>query len=199
MIQYLKGDLTYKSPVMAIIETMGIGWEIKIPISTYEQLPDLGKATILLTYLHISQDDMRIFGFASQAERDVFQMLTRISGIGPKIALSILSTLSISAFVRAINMGEEGLLTRVPGIGKKSAQRLIVELRDAVHKLAEHISPAQSQAADINTEVEDALISLGFNSTQIRKELSLMGSEVQSYTPEALIKEIIKRIYQRSR
>jgi Holliday junction DNA helicase RuvA len=199
MIQYLKGDLTYKSPVMAIIETMGIGWEIKIPISTFEQLPDLGKITTLLTYLHISQDDVRIFGFASQAERDVFQMLTRISGIGPKIALSILSTLSISAFVRAINMGEEGLLTRVPGIGKKSAQRLIVELRDAVHKLAEHISPEQSQTADINTEVEDALISLGFNSAQIRKEINLMGSEVQGYTPEALIKEIIKRIYQRSR
>jgi len=199
MIHYLKGELTYKSPVVAIIETMGIGWELKIPISTYEQLPELGRVCTLLTHLHLSQDDARIFGFASAAERDMFQMLTRISGIGPKIALSILSTLSISAFVRAVNSGEEGLLTRVPGIGKKSAQRLIVELRDAVHKLADHLSPSDAGEVDNSSEVEEALISLGFNSAQIRKELSLMGGETANYNTEALIKEIIKRIYQRSR
>ncbi len=199
MIHYIKGELAFKSPVVAIIETMGIGWELRIPISTYEQLPELGKICTLLTYLHISQEDVRIFGFASEAEREVFQMLTRISGIGPKVALSILSTLSISAFIRAVNSGEEGLLTRVPGIGKKSAQRLIVELRDAVHKLADHISATDVTEADNNSEVEEALISLGFNSAQIRKELSLMGSETANYNTEALIKEIIKRIYQRSR
>ncbi len=199
MIQYIKGSLTHKSPVMAVVETMGIGWELKIPISTFEVLPELGKECSLLTYLHISQDDIRIFGFATQAERELFQMLTKISGIGPKIALSILSTLSIPAFMRAVNSGEEGLLTRVPGIGKKSAQRLIVELRDAVHKLAEHIEHTDLGTIDNCSEVETALISLGFNIVQIRKELGMMGTETQNYSTEALIKETIKRIYQRSK
>ncbi|MDD2227821.1 MAG: Holliday junction branch migration protein RuvA [Candidatus Cloacimonetes bacterium] len=199
MIQYLKGTLTHKSPVLAVIETMGIGWEIKIPISTFELLPAIGVECTLLTYLSLSQDDIRIFGFASSAERELFQMLTRVSGIGPKIALSILSTLSIPAFMRAVNSGEEGLLTRVPGIGKKSAQRLIVELRDAVHKLAEHIDQKDIGAIDNCSEVESALISLGFNIVQIHKELSLLGTETQGFSTEALIKEIIKRIYQRNR
>jgi Holliday junction DNA helicase RuvA len=184
---------------MAVIETMGIGWELKIPISTFEVLPELGKECTLLTYLHISQDDIRIFAFATLAERELFQMLTKISGIGPKIALSILSTLSIPAFMRAVNSGEEGLLTRVPGIGKKSAQRLIVELRDAVHKLAEHIEHTDLGTIDNCSEVETALISLGFNIVQIRKELSMMGEETKNYSTEALIKETIKRIYQRSK
>jgi Holliday junction DNA helicase RuvA len=199
MIQYIKGTLSYKSPVMAIIETVGIGWELRIPISTYENLPDKGSSCTLLGYLHISQDDVKLYGFATEAERELFLMLTRISGIGPKIALSVLSTLSISAFVRAVNSGEEGLLIRVPGIGKKSAQRLIVELRDAVHKLMDHVDQSEISQSDSSFEVESALISLGFNVQQIRKELSLMTEETKSLGTEYLIKETIKRIYQRSR
>lgn len=199
MIQYIKGTLNYKSPVMAIIETMGIGWELRIPVSTYELLPDRGAPCTLLSFLQLSQDDARLYGFATEAERELFQMLTKVSGIGPKIAISILSTLSIAAFARAINSGEEGLLTRVPGIGKKSAQRLIVELRDAVHKLLDHVDQKDMALGDSSSEVESALISLGFNLQQIRKELSLMDEETKQQSTEILIKETIKRIYQRSR
>ncbi len=199
MIQYISGTLTFKNPVMAIIETMGIGWEIKIPISTYEVLPSIGKNCKLLTFLHISQDDMRIFGFSTEAERELFMMLNKVSGIGPKIALSILSTLSIPTFIKAINSSEEGLLTRVPGIGKKSAQRLIVELKDDVHTLMSHIDQKDLQIGDTNSEVESALLSLGFNLQQIRKELALLDESMRQLTTEALIKEIIKRIYQRNK
>ncbi len=197
MIQYVKGTLTYKSPVMAILETMGLGWELKIPISTFEVLPALGSECTLLSYLNISQDDIRIYGFATNAERELFQMITKISGIGPKIAISILSTLSIPAFVKAINIGEEGLLTKVPGVGKKSAQRLIVEMKDAVHKLMDYID--HKDVSDNSLEVENALLSLGFNLTQIRKELSLMDEATRKLNSEDLIKETIKRIYQRNR
>jgi Holliday junction DNA helicase RuvA len=197
MIQYVKGTLTYKSPVMAILETMGLGWELKIPISTFEALPALGSECTLLSYLNISQDDIRIYGFATNAERELFQMITKISGIGPKIAISILSTLSIPAFVKAINIGEEGLLTKVPGVGKKSAQRLIVEMKDAVHKLMDYID--HKDVSDNSLEVENALLSLGFNLTQIRKELSLMDEATRKLNSEDLIKETIKRIYQRNR
>lgn len=199
MIQYVKGTLSYKSPVMAIIETMGIGWELKIPVSTFEALPEVGQECTLLGYLHISQDDVRIYGFATTAERELFLHLTRISGIGPKIALSVLSTLSIPAFVRAVNSGEEGLLTRVPGIGKKSAQRLIMELKDKVPQLMEHIGHDLSEIGDSVNEVESALVSLGFNLQQIHRELSLMGAQAKEFSTEELIKETIKRLYQRSK
>jgi len=199
MIQYISGTLTFKTPVMAIIETIGIGWELKIPISTYEQLPTIGKPCKLLTYLHISNEDVRIFGFATEAERELFVMLNRVSGIGPKIAISILSTLSIPTFIKAVNSGEEVLLTRVPGIGKKSAQRLIVELKDDVHKLLSHIDQKELHIGDIGSEIESALLSLGFNLHQIRKELALMDDSMRKLNTEELIKEIIKRIYQRNK
>ncbi len=199
MIEYISGILKQKSPVKAIIEAMGIGWELRIPISTYETLPVLGQPCTLLAYLHISQDDIRIYGFGSSAERELFQMLTRISGIGPKIALSILSTLSIPAFVRAVNSGEEGMLTKVPGIGKKSAQRLIVELKDGIHKLMDHVDQKDLVLGDSSFEVENAMISLGFNAQQIRRELSLMDEATKNLNTEELIKETIKRIYQRSK
>ena len=199
MIQYISGTLTFKTPVMAIIETIGIGWELKIPISTYEQLPTIGKPCKLLTYLHISNEDVRIFGFATEAERELFVMLNRVSGIGPKIAISILSTLSIPTFIKAVNSGEEVLLTRVPGIGKKSAQRLIVELKDDVHKLLSHIDQKELHIGDIGSEIESALLSLGFNLQQIRKELALMDDSKRKLNTEELIKEIIKRIYQRNK
>ena len=158
MIQYIKGILSFKSPVMAIIETMGIGWELKIPISSYELLPSVGSECTLLSCLSINQDDVRIYGFVTVAERELFLMLTKVSGIGPKIALSILSTLSIPTFMRAVESGEEALLTRVPGIGKKSAQRLIVELKDGVRKLTAFIDHGKLTASDSSGEVESALL-----------------------------------------
>jgi Holliday junction DNA helicase RuvA len=200
MIHYIKGILQHKSPVMAIIEASGIGWELRIPISTYEKLPSVGKECALYGFLSISQDDVRIYGFASLAERELFTQLTRVSGIGPKIAISILSTLSISAFVKSIRSGEEGLLTKVPGIGKKSAQRLIVEFKDKIHTLLDYIDDKEQSALEGPLqEVENALIALGFNSQAIQRELQLLSTEEQKLASEQLIKEIIKRLYQRAK
>ena len=200
MIHYIKGILTLKSPVCAVIETMGIGWELKIPVSTYENLPPVGKECSLYCYLSISQDDVKVFGFYSVAEKELFLQLTKISGIGPKIAVSILSTLSISAFVRAIRTGEDSLLTKVPGVGKKSAQRLIIELKDSVHKVLDYVD--SSAVADVDNSldaVEDALVSLGFNLSLIQRELKLLTDEERNMPTEQLIKETIKRLYQRSK
>lgn len=199
MIDYIKGLLTHKSPVVATLETMGLGWELRIPISTFENLPKPGTECMLFTTLHISQDDIRIYGFATQAERELFNTLTKISGIGPKIAISILSTLSISAFVKSIRSGEEGLLTRVPGIGKKSAQRLIVELRDSIHKLMDYMDIAVDSTEGVTSEVENALIALGFNNAMIQKELKLLTDDELTLPAEQLIKETIKRLYQRNK
>ncbi len=201
MINYLKGILVHKNPVEAIIETAsGLAFEVRIPISTFEVLPEPGKPCQLFTHLHIGQDDVRLFGFATQPECALYKEVTKVSGVGPKIALSILSTLSIPVFVRAVERGEAGLLTKVPGIGQKSAQRLTLELKDRVSHLAEQFGP-QDQTLPENAilEVESALESLGFNAKDVRRELALMPEAASSLSSELLIKEVIKRLYQRNK
>lgn len=184
--------------MLAVIETAGIGWELKIPVSTFEVLPELNSDYSLYAYLAISQDDVRIYGFATIAERELFQILTRVSGIGPKIAISVLSTLSVSAFVKSVRSGEEGLLTRVPGIGKKSAQRLIMELKDRVHVLMDYVDDS-AHSDNASLEVENALMALGFNVALIQRELKMLSDEDQKMPTEQLIKEVIKRLYQRAK
>ena len=200
MINYIKGQLTAKSPILAVIEAGGIGWEMKIPVSTYEKLPRLGESCQLNAYLHFNQDGARLYGFASIAECELFQMLISVSGVGPRTAMSIISTLAIPAFIRAIQLGEEGLLTKVPGLGKKSSQRLIVELKDSVHRISEYLDPSEIIQMDKNSlEVESALLSLGFNAKDIRRVVSLITAEDNNLSIEQLIKETIKRLYQRSK
>ncbi|HHV37010.1 MAG TPA: Holliday junction branch migration protein RuvA [Candidatus Cloacimonetes bacterium] len=200
MIFYLKGILAHKSPIMAVIDTGGVGWEILIPVSTFEVLPNVGSECSLYAHLNITQDDMRVFGFASYAEKELFVLLNKVSGIGPKIAISVLSTLSVSAFIRSVRSAEEALLTRVPGIGKKTAQRIIIELKDKVHHLMEHLDASDLPMTDgAMQETEDALLALGFNLQAIQKELKLLKEEELAMPAEQLIKELIKRLYQRAK
>lgn len=200
MIHYITGTLVAKSPVTAVIESFGIAWELNIALSTYEKLPLLGEKTLLYSLLQFSQDQVRLYGFGSLAEKELFQKLTSVSGIGPKIAISVISTLSLSSFVRSIRNGEEHILTKVPGLGKKSAQRLIVELKDKVADLADNLDEVDKRTMDKDSmEVESALIALGFNPKDIRRELSLLKAEEKDLTIEQTIKETIKRLYQRSK
>lgn len=200
MINYIKGVLTAKSPVLAVVEAAGIGWELKIPVSTYEKLPRLGENCQLNTFLHFTQDGPRLYGFASVAENELFQLLISVSGVGPRTAISIISTLSISTFIRAIQLGEEVILIKVPGLGKKSVQRLIVELKDSIHRIGEYLEPGEMIQMDKNAlEVESALLSLGFNAKDIQRVVSMITAEDKKLTIEELIKETIKRLYQRSK
>jgi Holliday junction DNA helicase RuvA len=201
MIDHIIGILVHKSPVNAVVETaMGLAFELQIPISTFEALPAEGQACKIYTHMHLAQDDLRLFGFASPAERELYQQLNRISGVGPKSALSIISTLPIPTFVKAIEREESALLTKVPGIGMKSAQRLIVELKGKLRHLMDYAEPGQlGVEEDKVTEVENALQTLGFSPKDVRRELSLMGEEAQAQATEQLIKEVIRRLYQRSR
>ncbi|HRY84562.1 MAG TPA: Holliday junction branch migration protein RuvA, partial [Candidatus Cloacimonadota bacterium] len=190
MINYIKGVLTAKSPVLAVVEAAGIGWELKIPVSTYEKLPRLGENCQLNTFLHFTQDGPRLYGFASVAENELFQLLISVSGVGPRTAISIISTLSISTFIRAIQLGEEVILIKVPGLGKKSVQRLIVELKDSIHRVGEYLEPGEMIQMDKNAlEVESALLSLGFNAKDIQRVVSMITAEDKKLTIEELIKE----------
>ena len=200
MIHYINGTLVAKSPVTAVIESFGIAWELNIALSTYEKLPLLGEKCVLYSLLQFSQDQVKLYGFSSLAEKELFLKLTSVSGIGPKIAISVISTLSLSSFVRSIRNGEEHILTKVPGLGKKSAQRLIVELKDKVTDLVDSMDEADKRTMDKDSlEVESALIALGFNPKDIRRELSLLKAEERDLSIEQTIKETIKRLYQRSK
>lgn len=201
MINYIKGTLIQKSPVDAVIETsMGLAFTLHIPISTYESLPEKGRECKLFTHLHFNQDDVRLFGFATLGECELYKQLNRISGIGPRTALSIISTLPIPMFVKAIEAEETGLLTKVPGIGLKGAQRLVIELKGKLLHLIDNLEPGIPTVGEsVFSEVENALQSLGFQVREIRREMNLLPADAADMNAEGLIKEIIRRIYQRSK
>ncbi|HOV15994.1 MAG TPA: Holliday junction branch migration protein RuvA [Candidatus Cloacimonadota bacterium] len=201
MIFSLTGILKDKKPTSVIIETHGIAFELRIPLSTYEKLPERGQECVLHTHLYLSlnQDEMRLYGFATPAEKAVFIRLISISGIGPKIALSILSSLNVGMFIEAIQTAEEGLLAKVPGIGKKTAQRLIIELKDDVLQLSDYLETKERSALDINmAEVEKALTALGYSTKDIHKALPELTAEDKKLPIEHQIKKIIKIIYRQS-
>ena len=136
MIAYVRGVLAEKSPTRAVIEAAGVGYELFIPISTYEKLPREGGEVKLLAYHCVREDDEILFGFATANERDMFAKLTGVSGVGPKIALAILSGASVGELALAIASGDAKRLSSVKGVGKKTAEKICVELKDKVDALA---------------------------------------------------------------
>lgn len=199
MIDYLKGTLVAATPHHAVIEAGGIGYRVLIPISSYEALPRPGAEVKLLTHLHHREDEITLYGFAAEEERAVFDLLLGVSGIGPRTALAILSGVSVSAFRQAVASGDVRLLSSVRGIGKKTAERLVVELKDKVSLLpALAREAAQSRLAGgeaKSADVLEALLSLGYKPLQAQKaiEAALAAAE-EGWTVEQLLKEALKHI-----
>src|SRR4051812_35516262 len=135
MIASLTGRLAFKAPTQLVLDVHGVGYEVFIPLSTYYGLPDLSESILLSVYTHVREDAISLFGFLTSQEKDAFVLLTSVSGVGPKLALSILSALPVSDLVSAIQSEDVEKLTSVPGIGNKSAGRLVLELKDKVGKL----------------------------------------------------------------
>lgn len=172
MIVSLHGTLVEKAPAFATLETGGVGYGLAISLNTYDRLPATGTQCRLLTYLHVRDDALLLFGFYQAEERQMFERLIGVSGIGPKSALSILSGLTIAEFSLAISEGDIKRISSVPGIGKKTAERLIIELRDKINPL-EALSKQTSEGdAQRNIMLRDAIMalsSLGFSQDQARK------------------------------
>ena len=162
MIGSIRGRLLEKNPPEILVETNGVGYEIDVPMSTLYNLPDIGAEVFLYTHYVVREDAELLFGFSTKAERSLFRLLIRISGIGPKIALSILSGISASILAQAVSQAEPGLLTRIPGVGKKTAERIVLELKgkiDTVVGSADSQTPTSGAKADIIS----ALVSLGYS------------------------------------
>jgi Holliday junction DNA helicase RuvA len=135
MISYLHGRLAEKSPTEVTVDVNGVAYAVHIPLSTFEALGEIGAEVKILTYLHFREDAMQLYGFATSAERDLFKLLISISGIGPKMAQGILSGISVNELKNFILHGNFNALMSIPGVGKKTAERLVVELRDRVGRL----------------------------------------------------------------
>lgn len=161
MIGRIRGMLLEKNPPQIVVEAGGLGYEIDVPMSTFYALPNLGESVSLLTQLIIREDAHLLFGFLTVAERSTFRELLKISGVGARTALSVLSGLSVDELARAITTQDVARLVRIPGIGKKTAERLLLELKG---KLGGDLGgAAPGQAASLNADVLNALIALGYS------------------------------------
>ncbi len=166
MITSLRGTLIRKSPTEIVVDVQGVGYGVSIPLSTFETLGDLNMPVSVFTYLHVREDALQLFGFASEEERNLFRILISVTGIGPKMAQGILSGISGSELRGAILQGNYGVLTSIPGVGRKLAERLVVELRDKISRVVPGSSPlaASTEAqTHIRSEALLALTSLGYS------------------------------------
>ena len=194
MIATLTGILKFKSPTEILVEVHGIGYTISIPLSTYEKLGDLGSSVSLLTHFHVREDAMLLFGFSTEEERRLFKLLISVSGIGPKIAQSTLSGMNVEELKSHIVGGNVNALMTIPGVGRKTAERLIVELRDKAGKTlteSEPISAIGMATAAMRIEALQALTSLGYNQQIAEKAIRLVVKEAEGSTIS--LEELIKR------
>jgi len=162
VIGRLSGILALKQPPLVLVDVQGVGYEVDVPMSTFYQLPGIGEKVTLHTQLIVREDAHQLYGFLSEAERGVFRQLLKIAGVGARTALAVLSGLSVSDLVQAVTLQESGRLTRIPGIGKKTAERLLLELKDKMGtELAAGLPP--NRPAPASSDVMHALLALGYN------------------------------------
>ena len=184
MLDRIKGKILQKTPVSVVIDCNGMGFNILIPLSTYEKLPESGEIEIF-TQIVIKQDGIEIYGFFTDEEREVFKILRKVSNVGPKTALSILSTLGTDGFRDAILHKDAELLFSVKGVGKKTAERIIVELKDLFGK--------EDLRIGSRMEIVDALVSLGFSKKEALSLVLAILKEDSSLSTEEMIKEALRR------
>lgn len=192
MISFLRGTLVEKNPTVLVLDVGGVGYAVHIPLSSYQRIGPVDSEITLLTYLHVREDILQLYGFASDEERRLFQMLIAISGIGPRMAQTILSGIPVADFRQAVKADDVDLLVTVPGIGRKTALRLIVELKGKFSDADEEaVTPVISGKAD-RTLVEEAvlaLVSLGYKRAQARETVQKILESGQGPLP---IEELIK-------
>ncbi len=200
MIASLSGTLTSKTPQEAIISVQGVGYQVFIALSTYFTLPDINATVQIFVSTHIRNDTIQLFGFATTEEKQAFSLLTTISGVGPKLALSALSTLSVPDLCTAIESGDIETLGSIPGVGKKSASRMVLELKDKTTRImiADPQQPSTSPTEPRNflqDEAASALINLGYRTPEVNKAINLALAKLnETYELEDLIRTTLKEL-----
>lgn len=175
MIGRLTGTLLEKNPPRILLDVQGVGYEVDVPMSTFYNLPAAGERVTLHTHFVVREDGHFLFGFGAQAELAAFRQLVKISGIGPRMALAVLSGMSVDELARVVAAQEAGRLTKIPGIGKKTAERLLLELRD---KLMPTVSLAAAVAPDAGADILNALVALGYSDREAQAALKTLPEGV---------------------
>lgn len=192
MIGFLRGKLAQKHPPALVVDVGGVGYELEAPMSTFYSLPAVGEDVRLFTHLVVREDAHLLYGFATEAERRLFRDLLRVSGVGPKIGLALLSGITVDAFLLCVEAQDVESLVRVPGIGRKTAERLLVEMRDRIRALGEAPAAAQAVSGEAGgpaAEAYAAMVALGYRPaevTRLLKKVDTEGSATEDIIREAL-------------
>lgn len=194
MIGYLKGTLMHKRPPWLTLDVGGVGYELEAPMSTFYALPDVGSGLTLVTHLLVREDAHVLYAFSSESERELFRNLLKVSGIGARIALAILSGMTVSGFYECIRGKDLVSLTKVPGIGRKTAERLLVEMADRLPEGgAELVAAAGVATGSAEGEAQGALLALGYKPTEVMRMLKSLDKE--GLGTEELIREALRRAH----
>lgn len=203
MIGRIRGILLEKKPAQVIVDCMGLGYEIDIPLSTFLNLPDPGQELTLHTHFVVREDAHSLFGFVSRLDRDLFRMLIKVNGVGPKLAVGILSGLDAAQFIRSVQARDTSALVKLPGVGKKTAERLLIEMTDRISQLegqfeltkasgTQETVSQMSLANDPREEAEAALIALGYKPQEAARAISRIAEE--GMTNEQLIRMALRNM-----
>jgi Holliday junction DNA helicase RuvA len=194
MIAHLRGKLLAKHPNQAIVETGGVGYDVVITVPTFSDLPGLGGEVALHIHTHVREDQLALYGFFRQTEKILFEKLITVSGIGPKLAITILSGMAADEMVGSIRGNDIARLTRIPGIGKKTAERMVLELRDKLPAQGTEAITPISSLSPVEEDVLSALVNLGYQRPAAEKALSLLGGKGREVPFETMFREALARL-----
>ena len=194
MIGSLKGKILIKQAPQVLIETYGIGYEIELPANTFIEMPKIGEEIFLYTHLQVRENEHTLFGFSNLNDRYLFRMLLKISGVGAKLALAILSAMSVSDFERCVRTEDSNTLVKIPGVGKKTAERLVIEMRDRLTDIIDNPSLCHQKVGANNAREEafDALLSLGYKAAEVKK--LMMSIQNDDATASDIIRQALKKV-----
>lgn len=196
MIAFLRGTVAEAMPQCLVLDVNGVGYEVQVPLSTFDAInPMEGQVVTLKIHLHVRENAQVLYGFASDAERDIFRLLIdRVSGIGPATAISILSGLNVNAFKQAVVNGDVTSIARAKGVGKRTAERIILELKDKVGLASTWEAQQQGTTTEAASDAELALVALGFKQTEARKAISALVKDNPQASTDELIRGALRRM-----
>jgi holliday junction DNA helicase RuvA len=191
MIAHLRGKLLAKHPNQAIVETAGVGYDVTISVPTFSDLPALGAEVALHIHTHVREDIIALYGFLRPSEKLLFEKLITVSGIGPKLAITILSGMAADEMVGAIRSNDIARLTRIPGIGKKTAERMVLELRDKLPPAGPAATPAAPPVSAVEEDVLSALVNLGYQRAAAEKALATVTKNGKAGSFDSLFRDVL--------
>lgn len=198
MISRLRGIIIGKKPPQVLVDVNGVGYDVHAPMSTIFQLPETGKEVILHIEFVVREDAHKLFGFLTESERELFNKVTKVSGVGPKLGLAILSSMTPAHFIKTIKASDVGSLVCLPGVGKKTAERLVVELKDKFAQEKGSVDLFEDSSNPSTDHVEDAkaaLVALGYSVKEAQQAINkINATELQNLSSEAIIKTALSRL-----